>query len=64
MNSLVKRFFLGGLVVKENYAWCLVVVVIFIRLGGVQGGGGARGGGGGGGFKFTHSGLTTLETMD
>ena len=59
MNSLVKRFFLGGLVVKENYAWCLVVVVIFIRLGGAK-----RWGGGGGGFKFTHSGLTTLETMD
>ena len=36
MNSLVKRFFLGGLVVKENYAWCLVVVVIFIRLGGAK----------------------------
>ena len=51
MNSLVKRFFLGGLVVKENYAWCLVVVVIFIRLGGAK-----RWGGGGGGFKFPHAG--------
>ena len=34
MSSLAKGFTWGGLEVGENYAWCLVIVVIFMGLGG------------------------------
>ena len=36
MNDLVKGFALGGLEVGENYVWCLVIVVVFMELGGAK----------------------------
>ena len=50
MSSLAKGFVLGGLEVGENCAWCLVIVVIFMRVGGAEVGLGWGGGGMGGGF--------------
>ena len=36
MSSLAKGFTLGGLELGENHVWCLVIVVIFMGLGGAK----------------------------
>ena len=36
VSSLAKGFLWGGQEVGENYAWCLVIVVMFTGLGGAK----------------------------